>query len=234
MRFSRFFWGLAFILAAAWLAASQVFDLRIGVSPWRIIAGIAFAYVFFESLRTQSIFGILVSLAALYWLFAGYFSVYRLPLVPLFGAVALLGIGLYILFGFGGRRRGSDNASEYGIGKSEVTDTDGNFVYRRASCCKSEVYLHAKNLKKGEFICFAGDMHVYFSDAQMDPEGAVIILDCSMGSLKLYVPRSWRVNEELKVSFGSVREKNKYNRNEGPLLLVTGFVRMGSVEIIYL
>jgi predicted membrane protein len=246
MKLQRFFWGLVFILAAIWLIITQVIDIDIGISAWRILLGVVCLYILVEGLGRRSIFGILVPLAGLYWLFAPYLKTFEPPLVPLIGSVALLSIGIYILFGFGRRYRSSSqkgarcwipsgndgqDAAEFTV--NEAKDFDGDTVYRQVSLGRSEVHLHSKNLKKGTFVCSLGDMHVYFSDAQLDPEGASVSLDCTMGSLKLYIPKNWRVNHDIEVALGDAQERYKYSDTQGPLMSVTGKVRMGLIEIIY-
>jgi len=242
MKFKRFFLGLVFILAAVWLVISKVFNIDIDISPWKILGGIALLYVLFESLMSCCIFGILASLAGLYWLFAKNLNLLELPIFPLIGAVLLLSIGIYILTGFGRKHRrhchtqhdGGDGKTKFAIDESK--DIDGDEVYQRLSCGKSEIYLHSKNLKKAEFSAFAGDMHVHFEDAQPDPGGVPVIIDCVMGSLKLYIPKTWQVKEDIEVVLGNSEEKNKHEAQpdaQGPLLTITGTVRMGAVEIIY-
>jgi len=242
MKFRRFFWGLAFILAAAWLVASKVFGIGIDISPWKLLGGIALLYVFIESVMSFNIFGILASLAGLYWLFAKDLKLIELPVYPLIGAVILLSIGIYILTGFGKKHRRhchiphncGDGKTKFAIDESK--DIDSDEVFRRLSCGKSEIYLHSKNLKKAEFSVFAGDMHAHFEDARLDPGGAPVIIDCVMGSLKLYIPKSWQVKEDIEVVIGTSEEKNKHEAQpdlQAPLLSVTGNVRMGAAEIIY-
>jgi predicted membrane protein len=244
MKFRRFFWFFVFILAAAWLVASKVFGIRIEIEPWRILVGVVLLYAFIESIIGFSIFGILATLAGLYWLFARYLNLFELHIFPLFGAVVMMSIGIYILTGFGGKRR---RHGQCGDGKSKFTveetkDIDGDDVYRRLNCGQSEVYLHSQNLKKAEFVCFAGDMRIYFSGAQIDPGGASVRVECNMGSLKLFIPKTWKVTENIVVVIGGVDEKNKhentqYSDTQGgsprPLLAITGIVRMGAVEIVY-
>jgi predicted membrane protein len=244
MKLYRFFWGLIFILAAIWLIITQVIDIDIDISPWRILVGVVCLYILVEGLGRRSIFGILVPLAGLYWLFAPYLKTFTPPLAPLIGAAALLSVGIYILFGFGRRNRSSSakgvcgrrfprndeqDASEFTVNE----DLNGDTVYRQVSLGRSEVHLHSKNLKKGTFVCSLGDMHVYFNDAQIDLGGATISLDCTMGSLKLYVPRDWQINHDIEMALGNVQERNKNSNAQGPLLSVTGKVRMGLIEIVY-
>jgi len=235
MKLNRFFWGCIFILAAVFLVASHILGWDIDISPWKIIVGIALLYILFENLGKRQIFGILFSLAGLYWLFAPYLGIFKLPLVPiipLIGAVILLSIGLSFLFGKGHKnrdccRRGPKH------GGNETKDMNDDTVYRSVSFGKSEIYLHSKNLKKGNFANFCGEVNIFFNDAQLDPAGASVDLDCTMGSLKLYVPRTWQVNEDIDVAFGAVQKKNKDNNAQGPLLSITGFVRLGQIEIVY-
>jgi len=233
MKFNRFFWGLIFILAAVFLIATQVLGWAIDISPWKLLAGIVLLYILFENLGKRQIFGILFSLAGLYWLFAPYLNIFRLPLVPLIGAVILLSIGISFLFGIGHKNRGCcQRGSKHGA--DETNDLNDDTVFRYVSFGKSDIYLHSKNLKQGSFSGFCSDVTIYFNDAQLDPDGASVVLDCTMGNLKLYIPRTWRVNEDINVSFGAAQEKNKYNDAQGPLLTITGSVRLGQIEIVYI
>jgi predicted membrane protein len=106
-------------------------------------------------------------------------------------------------------------------------------VCRRLKFGKSGVHLHSKNLKAAAFSCFAGEMHVFFTDAQMDPGGASVKVECALGSMKLFIPKTWRVNKDIDVTIGDSDEKNMHSETMGPTLQLTGAVKIGEVAIIY-
>jgi len=250
MRFDRIFWGLAFLLLAGYLVAVAVLSFPVIISAWRIIAGLLLLYALGHAVRRVNYFGMLISLAALYWLFAPILNIFRLHFVPLFGAAIMLSLALYILFGSSGRRRRSrlywesktkwdrDNHNHDCNGGvkyfvDERKDMDGDDVYRRVNFGVSEVYLHSENLSKATFECLCGEMRVYLNGAKLSHEGAKITVDCTMGELKLYVPRAWKVKEDIEVMLGSAQEKGRCEGSDGPELTVRGSVRMGSAVIIY-
>ena len=239
MRFHRFFWGIIFILGAVFLIISHKSDiLPQGITTWMILGGVLFLYILAESIRKLEFFGIFVSLGGLYWLFADYFEIYKMPIWTLIGAVVLLGIGASILFGSGLKKRYRKFYSHHGKNECDFTvketkNIDSDDVYKRTSFGTSNVNINSKNLKKAEFSCFAGEMNICCKDANPDPEGALFKADCLMGSMKLYIPKTWRVNENIDVVLGNAKETNKDSGAQGPLVLVTGTVKMGEIEIIY-
>ena len=99
----------------------------------------------------------------------------------------------------------------------------------------STKYLHATALKTGQFYASFGGLEVYFDQAQLDPAGAEIYVDCSFGSIELYVPRSWKVKSSVRASFGAVdiHERHSSAAADAPVLLLTGNVSFGAVEIKY-
>jgi predicted membrane protein len=237
MSFNRFFCGIILILAAAFLVMSRVLGFCIDIPVWKIILGIVIIYIFCISIKAREIFGILVSLAVFYLLFAKHLELYQLPAVPLIGAAILLSIGLYIMFGSRKRKKrcfitkiDTDGDIEF---SNETMNMDGDKVCRRVKFGKSVVHLHSKNLKAAEFSCFAGEMQVFFSDAQMDPGGASVKVECALSSMKLFIPKTWSVNKDIDVTIGNSDEKNLHGETEGPILQLTGTVKIGEVEIIY-
>ena len=116
-----------------------------------------------------------------------------------------------------------------------IEDVDGNNPYVKLSFGSSSKYIHADALKSGQFSCSFGTLSVYFDQAQLDPDGAEIYLDCSFGEIKVYCPREWKIVDKLKASLGSVRnDLRSRSTPDGPSVVLNGGTSFGSIEILYI
>jgi predicted membrane protein len=76
-------------------------------------------------------------------------------------------------------------------------------------------------------------MEVYFDNVTLAPDGAEVNVNCSLGSIEIYVPSHWRVIDNLSASLGNAEVSRKLQSNDAdaPTLRVTGSVSMGNVEV---
>ena len=93
-------------------------------------------------------------------------------------------------------------------------------------------YLHATALKTAAFRCRFGSLAVYFDQATLHPNGAEAFVECSFGSVELYVPRHWRIINKTNCSFGATEIDNgREVVSTSPALTVSGNVSFGALEI---
>lgn len=250
MKRKHIFWGVFFILAAVLVIASQVGSfVQIGV--WSIIAAVLLIAWLISGISRVSFVEIFLPAALLYIVFQKplewfYISPWLLILAALF-----LGIGLSLII----RKRprapwghhwtmhsgtGDGDASTPGFhgppeSSIEVNDDD-NYPRAKISFGVTSRYLHAQNLTRGEFAASFGGLEVYLDQAQLNPEGAELGLECSFGSIKLYVPRSWTVRDNISASLANVENDTRMARPEEglPPLYLTGSVSFGSIEVAYI
>ena len=78
-----------------------------------------------------------------------------------------------------------------------------------------------------------GALEIYFDQAELGPNGARVILNCSFGAVKLYVPRQWKVIDQLRCSMGGIDMDNRFatSAEDAPQLILTGSVSLGGVEV---
>jgi len=96
-------------------------------------------------------------------------------------------------------------------------------------------YLHADKLQTAVLSCNFGGMDIYFDQVELDPNGATVNLDCKFGGIDIFVPRHWRVDEQISCTIGGVdiNTRRAMPTADGPQLVITGHVLCGGVDIWY-
>jgi hypothetical protein len=233
MKHNNWFWGVFFVLAAVFVIVGAVTSFA-QIGFWSIIAAILLAAVFIQSLIHLNYFGVFMSLAVAYWIFQQPLNLFIISPWLLILSAILLSIGFHIIFRKHSKcqyvkRHGDDDYTT-------IEEIDDNTPYVKVSFGASSKYLHADALKGGQFHCSLGELKVYFDQVQLHPDGAEIYVDCSLGAISLYFPRTWRVVNRLHGGLGGVNEDTQRNTPDpnAPQLVVTGNVSLGAVEIHYI
>ncbi|NLA86999.1 MAG: hypothetical protein GX847_06910 [Clostridiales bacterium] len=233
MKHSNWLWGVFFVLAAVFVIVSQITSFA-QIGFWSILAAVFLAAVFIQSLIHLNYFGVFIALAVAYWIFQVPLSLYIISPWLLILTAVLLSIGFHIIFHRYSKcryvRRHSDD--EY----TTIEEIDDNNPYVKVSLGASSKYLHADALKSGQFYCKLGELNVYFDQVQLAPDGAEIFVDCSLGAINLYFPKTWRVINSLHDSLGGVNEDSRRSTPapDAPQIVVTGNVSLGAVEFNYI
>lgn len=232
MKHNNWFWGVFFVLAAVFVIASQVTSFA-QLGFWSILAAVVLAAVFIQSLIYLNYFGVFLSLAVAYWIFQQPLHLFIISPWLLILSAILISIGFHIIF----RKRSKNQyvkrheSNEYHT-MEEIDDNNPHVKVSLGACSK---YLHADNLKSGQFYCHLGALEVYFDQVQLDPGGVEIYLECNLGSINLYLPKSWRVINKLNSNLGEVKDVSRFSSqaDNAPVLTITGNVSLGAVEIHY-
>ena len=239
MKHNNWFWGIFFVLAAIFVIASQVTSFTV-IGFWPIAATVLLAAIFIQSLIKLNFFGVFLSLALAYMIYQHTLGWYIISPWLLILAAILVSTGFHIIFGRQTKCRYEDRHDGHvdrfvDDGHRTMEDVDGNNPYVKLSFGSSSKYIHADALKSGQFTCSFGALSVYFDQAQLDPDGAEIYLDCSFGEIKLYCPREWKIVDKLKASLGGVRnDLRSGSAPDSPTVVLTGGTSLGSIEILYI
>ncbi|MEQ8155554.1 MAG: hypothetical protein ABRQ25_11825 [Clostridiaceae bacterium] len=233
MKNRNWFWGFFFLLSAIFVIASQPGAFG-HVGFLSILATVLLAALFIESLIKLNFFGTFIPLAFLYIIYWEPLDlVYISPWLLIFAAI-LASIGFSILFG-----RHPEKPIHFHGGndcfKKSNESTDDNNPYAKVKFGASSKYLHSDCLKSGQFTVSFGALEVFFDQAQLSSEGAEIFIDCSFGAVKLYVPRHWRVKDNIQASLGGMDNNSRSSQasENSPVLTITGSVQFGGIEIHY-
>lgn len=232
MKTKNWFWGLFFIVAAALVIINQMGYL-VGINLFTLICTIFLVPIIIKSIAHVNFFGILFPLAILGILFAEPLGITNLVPWPILAAALLGSIGLSLIF------HNSKWHSEYyhcNFDKEEqiINEEDSDTVSCSVKFGASTKYVNTDNFKKGYFSSSFGALKIYFDKAKIQDEGAEIYLDVSFSGVEIYVPKEWKLVNNVSSAFGALDEKN-HNLYEGEKMpvVVKGNIKFGGVEIIY-
>lgn len=237
MKHRNWFWGIFFLAAGFFVVASQVGGF-VHLGFWSIVATILLLAAFIGSLMDVSFFGIFVSAALLY-------AIYQKPLNWPFVSVWLLlltavfiSIGLSFIFHGRFHRRWAKRkycGENWGGPCSTEEYVDDDHVSISQSFSEGSKYLHAECLRQANISSSFGKLNVYFDGVKLSPDGAEIYVDVSFGTLEVYLPKDWRVIDQVHTSAGAVNNNMRSNvmAGDAPVLTFKGRVSFGSLEIRY-
>lgn len=234
MKNRNWFWGFFFLLAAVFVIASQTGSFgQIGLLS--ILATVLLVALAIHSTIQRNFFGLFAPVALLYWIYQQPLGLLVISPWLLLLAAVLASIGFSCIF------HPHPNFSHYSHGGMEsfnetVENVDDNNPYSKVTFGASSKYLHSDCLKSGQFFVSFGALEIFFDQAQLSPEGAEMFLDCKFGAIKLYVPKHWRVRDNLHASLGGVDNDLRMAQptEDAPQLTLSGDVQFGAVEIHYI
>ncbi len=234
MKHNNWFWGIFFILAAVFVIASQVTGFA-SIGFWTIAASILLVALLIQSLVKLNYFGVFLPLSLGYMLYQEPLNLYYISPWLLLLAAVLLSIGFHTAFRSRPKKVLKSQRKPHGS-EATIEEIDDNNPAAKVTFGASNKYLHADNLKSGQFYCNFGALEVYFDHVTLAPEGAEIFVDCSLGAVKLFVPRSWRIVDKMNAGLGGVKDEARAGRpsDDAPTLTLTGNVSLGVVEISYI
>ena len=243
MKRKNIFWGVLFVLVAVFV----VLDVFIGfsVNLWQMFLTVFLVYVIVKSIPRYNFFGIIFPLLLIahmynqmFWwtgnIFGWYINFFSWDILL---AALCLCIGLSFLFkskrrnffyycGNSGREKNSFNEVIDSIEEPEVT--------AETSFGSSTKFVKSENFRRADFKCSFGSMKIYFDNATLSPDGAVVFIENSFSGIELYVPKEWKVIDNISSSFGGVDEKNYNVGNSESKLFLEGSNSFGGIEIIYI
>lgn len=234
MKGKNIFWGIFFLLSGVFVVATQLGSFgEIGLLS--IISTILLASLMVYSIVKLNFFGFFVPMIFLY-------MIYKVPLaLPevnpwlLFVAALFASIGFSIIFNPHPRKRERIHSEcrQYSKINEGLDDNNPDIKVSFSSASK---YLHSEGLQSGQFDVSFGELEVFFDQVKLEGNSAEIRVDCSFGSLKLYIPKDWRVNDKVHAAMGAVETDMRLNKptDASPVLTIVGNVQLGSIEILYI
>ena len=228
-------WGLVFIVVAA-LILLRGFGILGNIFSWKIIVAAFLVLWLIDGVKRRDWGSVLFPVAFLIILFAKKV----IPPMSVIGAAIFGTIGLGFLFG----KKQKDNDSDYieyraietessgNKGNSETT-SDNTFTFS-TSFNSGVKYVKADNFERANINCSFGEVKVYFDDAQIHCDEAIVNVDNKFGSVNLYFPKEWYVTNEAIAMFGGVEEKNRSITNGTPKVKIVGNIGFGNITVTYI
>ncbi len=243
----KVFWGVFLILAAAFLVVSQLGFLE-GVSVASVLFTIFWAAILVQGIFSRSFGKILFSIAFICIIYDKQLGIEAITPGTVLVAALFGTIGLNMIFR---RKRHYDYKStwkEEAFKKETVIDIDGledvtteeketsngSKIYFSARFGAAEKYVNSDCFTYACLECSFGDMKVFFDNARIPGNEAVIELNVSFGGVELYVPREWNVIDHTDTQFGGVEEKNRCRTDGSPVVTLTGDINFSGVTIVYI
>jgi predicted membrane protein len=247
-------WGIFLILIASLVLANQ-FGGFLELGFWSIaVAALAVAYLI-KCLIDLSFASLPVPIAALYYIFQVPLELPPIAFWPLVLVTVLVTAGLHVLipqrkfykgknvrFAYtgdndadieidGAVKLGEDGEDRKG-GKFEESGDENN-PRISVQFGGGSRYLHADSLETVMLDCSFGGLEVYFDHVTLSPNGAEAFLSCKFGAIELYVPRHWRIIENMSASLGGVdvNGRREVVDENAPTLTISGNVSFGGVEV---
>lgn len=235
MKNKNYFWGLFFISAAVVILVNQLGYFG-EINLFSLICTILLTPIILQSLFSLNFVGILFPLSILGIIYAEPLGITDLTPWPILAIALFASIGFSLIFKpFRFKRvircKGFDNNE----GFDEIIDTEDENVVDLSvnfgSCIK---YVNTEKFEKANIGCSFGEMKVYFDNAKIDGEKAIINLNVSFGGVELYIPKTWKVINKADVSLGAIEEKTRSANDTNKTLYLYGKVNFAGVEIMYI
>ncbi len=218
-----------------------------GIGIWTILWSVCLAIFFVKGIVKGSFGMMLFSLALFVILNDRLLGMESITPWPVLGTALLGSIGLNLLFPCFGKRRILRNAFRGcgGKGLKSIVAIEGEHSGRVESYDHNGANVSCENAF-GESVRYVsgeigwvnldnafGTLQVYFTEAYLQGGRADVSLDVAFGKTVLYVPSNWKVNLSLDKAFGSIRESGQHEPDGANVLMITGDVDFGSLELVY-
>lgn len=229
MKSKNIIWGLFFIAAAAVVILNQAGALG-GVGIWTILISLLLVPVVISSVAKANFAGIFFSFAIYAILYAEPLGIEKYTPWPVLAAAAFLSVGLTMIFPNkhpGNHHNGRNDPSNW-----PTDSTDGENIRISTKYSGSVKYVTSKNLKTADIECSFAGLKVYLDSAKLSGGQAVVNVYSSFGGLELYIPKEWKVVNDISCTFGGAEEKGlKGVENGENTLILKGTVKFSGISI---
>lgn len=218
-----------FFICAAAAVILHALGYLAGVGLWSVVFTIVLIPILVSSLRRRRFFGIFFPLALIAVLFSEPLGIEALSPWPMLIAALFLSIAFSIMFR---KKRNFKNVFVHFGDEEKIEYIDDNEVECRVSFGATTQYIHCTALRKATLDCSFGSIQIFFDNAKLDPNGAVMNMDCSFGGIEMYIPKTWRIQNDITAMLGTAEVKNGgFDTGDGPVVTLRGSVSFGAIEI---
>lgn len=233
MKNRKVFWGIFFIVMAVIVIISRL-NILPNVSVFTFLATVLFGWITIDGIRRRNFYEILFPIAFLCILYDKPLGIEALTPWTVLAAALFFSIGLTLLLGDKKHRK---HAIEFewnsnGIGKSNE-QCGGEYIRCENNFGAAIRYIHSDCFCKAHLENNFGTMTVYFDNAIIQGNIADVKVDNEFGEMILYLPKEWRIQNDLEHCFGSVNEHGNPIETSNATLHLYGDTSFGNVEIYY-
>lgn len=232
MKNGRIFWGILFVLIGIFMIISKLVYFP-NVNALSMMLTGFLVVVIVKSLLRLNFAGVLFPIALICIIYDKQLGITNITPWTVLIAALLGSIGFTMIFHK--RIKWIDtqfNCEEYKFEKIDVED--GSHIGFKTSFGSSIKYINTDDFEQADLNCSFGAMKVYFDNAVMSNNNAVVRINASFSGIELYIPKNWNVEDETNVVLGSIDEKNRNNQTTTNTLTLVGDIKLSGVEIIYI
>lgn len=232
MKKKEVFWGMLFILAAILIILNQ-FGLFAGISMFELVATVILGGIIIKSIMYINFWGILFPLAGICMIYADQWNITDFTPWPALLTALLLSIGLSIIFKrphFGACHHTHHDSM---FSSNVVNEQDNNIINCSTSFGECMKYVNSENFERANISCSFGEMKVYFDNALIPSGKADIYVDVSFGEAVLFIPKTWKIINNVHVFLGDMGETNQNMGADSPVVTIHGNISFGDVKIIF-
>lgn len=104
---------------------------------------------------------------------------------------------------------------------------------RQYTCSGAELRIESQSWKGGELGVTAGGVELDLRQAELAPEGAVLVVNVLMGGVDIRVPDTWQVQLDVVPFLGGADDMTRSTQgmSAAPRLRITGNVTLGGVSV---
>ncbi len=234
MKNERSFLGLIFILGAIFMIVSKLGYFP-DINAFSLILTVLLVIIIIKSIIRLNFTGILFPIAFICIIYDKELGITSITPWTVLMAALLANIGISMVFHKKNKWLYTNYVHSHEDYKFEKIDVeDQSHVIFNNSFGASIKYINTDNFEQAEFNCSFGAMKVYFDNANMRNNNAVVKINASFSGIELYIPKTWSVYDKTNVALGAVSEKNKNDKTTTHTLTLVGDVSLAGVEIIYI
>ena len=229
----KIFWGLLFILAAAYMIVSKMGILP-DINIFTVLLTVFLGWLIFKGIRHVNFSEILFPIAFLCILYDEPLGITALTPWTVLGAALLGSIGLGMIFK---PKKGVHVEFQNHLGEGSDVNTEqgtGEKIHFENNFGESIKYINSDNFMKGHFENNFGSMSVYFDNAIIQSGGAVAYVECNFGEIQLFIPKEWKVANYMSHSFGNIEERGFCEGTSNSMLTLNGEANFGNIVIHYI
>ena len=230
MKSSKVFWGIFFILAAVYVVISK-FGILPDIGVFSIILTVFFLWLFVEGIRNVNFWEILFAIAFICIIYDEPLGITALTPWTVLGAAFLGSIGLSLIVGGKIRKWKSLTGN---VGTSSSGQYTGEEIRCENSFGSAIRYINSDNFRRATIENNFGSLSVYFDNAIVQEGSANVGVENNFGETNLYIPKEWKIQNNLDRSFGAIRETGSSIGTSSTVLYLNGSANFGEIHLHYI
>lgn len=194
---SNWIWGSFFIVCALLVVLNGLNVFSLTGFLWKIIVTLFFVLWFIESRQKKDTSGMVISGLVIFMMWKNVIGLGFLSI----GTIILAGILLLVGLGFLNKPR-TDHAPE--SRNVFVNDVDSDTLNVKGAFNSSSHYLRGSAVETVYITPSFCSMSVYLDQLTTKSGTLEVVVDAGFCSLNIYVPKKWKVHNEMHAMFGQI------------------------------